>query len=55
MAIALEFINSGQSYIMLTSSSFIDEEGFEKPEFPFLALTIRSGGHTNCEVKSLLK
>ncbi len=24
---------------------FIDEEGFEKPEFPFLALTI-SGGHT---------
>ncbi len=24
---------------------FIDEEGFDKPEFPFLALTI-SGGHT---------
>ncbi len=24
---------------------FIDEEGFDKPTFPFLALTI-SGGHT---------
>jgi N6-L-threonylcarbamoyladenine synthase len=33
---------------------FIDEEGFEKPEFLF-SLTIRSGGHTNCESKSLLK
>ena len=24
---------------------FIDKEGYEKPEFPFLAMTI-SGGHT---------
>lgn len=28
---------------------FIDEEGFDKPEFPFLALTI-SGGHTQIVV-----
>jgi hypothetical protein len=35
------------------SSSFIDEEGFDKTRISFLALTI-SGGHTNCESKSLL-
>lgn len=35
-------INHMQAHIL---AHFIDEEGFQKPEFPFLALTI-SGGHT---------
>ncbi|WP_158730544.1 MULTISPECIES: tRNA (adenosine(37)-N6)-threonylcarbamoyltransferase complex transferase subunit TsaD [unclassified Flavobacterium] len=35
-------INHMQAHVL---AHFIDEEGFEKPSFPFLALTI-SGGHT---------
>jgi len=35
-------VNHMQAHIL---AHFIDEEGFEKPKFPFLALTI-SGGHT---------
>jgi len=35
-------VNHMQAHIL---AHFIDEEGFEKPEFPFIALTI-SGGHT---------
>lgn len=35
-------INHMQAHIL---AHFIDEEGFKKPEFPFLSLTI-SGGHT---------
>ncbi len=35
-------INHMQAHIL---AHFIEEEGFDKPEFPFLALTI-SGGHT---------
>jgi len=35
-------VNHMQAHIL---AHFIDEEDFEKPEFPFLALTI-SGGHT---------
>lgn len=35
-------VNHMQAHIL---AHFIDEEGFKKPEFPFLALTI-SGGHT---------
>ncbi len=35
-------VNHMQAHIL---AHFIDEEGFEKPDFPFLALTI-SGGHT---------
>jgi N6-L-threonylcarbamoyladenine synthase len=35
-------INHMQGHIL---AHFIDEEGFDKPEFPFLAMTI-SGGHT---------
>lgn len=35
-------INHMQAHIL---AHFIDEEGFEKPSFPFLAMTI-SGGHT---------
>ncbi|AWG22255.1 tRNA (adenosine(37)-N6)-threonylcarbamoyltransferase complex transferase subunit TsaD [Flavobacterium faecale] len=46
MAIALNIpliaVNHMHAHIL---AHFIDEEGFEKPEFPFLALTI-SGGHT---------
>ena len=46
MAIALGIpliaVNHMHAHIL---AHFIDEEGFEKPEFPFLALTI-SGGHT---------
>ncbi|HEX8562132.1 MAG TPA: tRNA (adenosine(37)-N6)-threonylcarbamoyltransferase complex transferase subunit TsaD [Flavobacterium sp.] len=40
--IPLISVNHMQAHIL---AHFIDEEGFEKPEFPFLALTI-SGGHT---------
>jgi len=40
--IPLIAVNHMQAHIL---AHFIDEEGFEKPEFPFLALTI-SGGHT---------
>ncbi|MGA9638264.1 tRNA (adenosine(37)-N6)-threonylcarbamoyltransferase complex transferase subunit TsaD [Flavobacterium sp.] len=46
MAIALNIpllsVNHMHAHIL---AHFIDEEGFEKPQFPFLALTI-SGGHT---------
>ena len=35
-------VNHMQAHVL---AHFIDEENFEKPEFPFLALTI-SGGHT---------
>ena len=35
-------VNHMQAHIL---AHFIDEDGFDKPEFPFLALTI-SGGHT---------
>ena len=46
MAIALQIpliaVNHMQAHIL---AHFIDEDGFDKPAFPFLALTI-SGGHT---------
>ena len=46
LALALDIpliaVNHMHAHIL---AHFIDEEGFEKPEFPFLALTI-SGGHT---------
>ncbi|WP_293873079.1 tRNA (adenosine(37)-N6)-threonylcarbamoyltransferase complex transferase subunit TsaD [Flavobacterium sp.] len=46
MAMALKIpliaVNHMQAHIL---AHFIDEEGFDKPTFPFLALTI-SGGHT---------
>lgn len=46
LAMALEIpliaVNHMQAHIL---AHFIDEEGFDKPTFPFLALTI-SGGHT---------
>lgn len=46
MAIALNIpliaVNHMHAHIL---AHFIEEEGFDKPEFPFLALTI-SGGHT---------
>ncbi|AWH85515.1 tRNA (adenosine(37)-N6)-threonylcarbamoyltransferase complex transferase subunit TsaD [Flavobacterium album] len=46
LAIALDVpliaVNHMQAHIL---AHFIDEEGFDKPEFPFLAMTI-SGGHT---------
>jgi N6-L-threonylcarbamoyladenine synthase len=46
MAMALNIpliaVNHMQAHIL---AHFIDEEGFDKPEFPFLAMTI-SGGHT---------
>jgi len=46
LALALDIpliaINHMQAHIL---AHFIDEDGFDKPEFPFLALTI-SGGHT---------
>lgn len=40
--IPLIAVNHMHAHIL---AHFIDEEGFEKPDFPFLALTI-SGGHT---------
>lgn len=46
LAIALNIpliaVNHMQAHIL---AHFIDEEGYDKPEFPFLAMTI-SGGHT---------
>jgi N6-L-threonylcarbamoyladenine synthase len=42
LAIPLVSVNHMHAHIL---AHFIDEEGFEKPSFPFLALTI-SGGHT---------
>lgn len=46
MAMALDVpliaVNHMQAHIL---AHFIDEEGFDKPQFPFLAMTI-SGGHT---------
>ena len=42
LQIPLIAVNHMKAHIL---SHFIDEEGFEKPTFPFLALTI-SGGHT---------
>ena len=40
--VPLVAVNHMQAHIL---AHFIDEEGFDKPEFPFLAMTI-SGGHT---------
>ncbi|MBF4467624.1 MULTISPECIES: tRNA (adenosine(37)-N6)-threonylcarbamoyltransferase complex transferase subunit TsaD [Flavobacterium] len=42
LQIPLIAVNHMHAHIL---AHFIDEEGFDKPEFPFLALTI-SGGHT---------
>ena len=42
LGIPLLDVNHMQAHIL---AHFIDEEGFDKPNFPFLALTI-SGGHT---------
>lgn len=42
LGIPLIAVNHMQAHVL---AHFIDEENFEKPEFPFLALTI-SGGHT---------
>lgn len=42
LAIPLIPVNHMKAHIL---AHFIDEDGFDKPEFPFLALTI-SGGHT---------
>lgn len=42
LGIPLMAVNHMQAHIF---AHFIDEEGFDKPTFPFLALTI-SGGHT---------
>lgn len=42
LKIPLIAVNHMHAHIL---AHFIDEKGFEKPEFPFLALTI-SGGHT---------
>jgi N6-L-threonylcarbamoyladenine synthase len=42
LKIPLIAVNHMQAHIM---AHFIDEDGFDKPSFPFLALTI-SGGHT---------
>ena len=42
LAIPLISVNHMQAHIF---AHFIDEDGFDKPTFPFLALTI-SGGHT---------
>jgi len=42
LSIPLIAVNHMKAHIL---AHFIDEEGFEKPTFPFLALTI-SGGHT---------
>lgn len=42
LKIPLIAVNHMQGHIL---AHFIDEEGFEKPSFPFIALTI-SGGHT---------
>lgn len=42
LGIPLLDVNHMQAHIL---AHFIDEDGFDKPEFPFLALTI-SGGHT---------
>ena len=56
MALALNVpliaVNHMQAHIL---AHFIDEEGFDKPEFPFLAMTI-SGGHTQIvKVKSFFE
>jgi len=40
--VPLVAVNHMQAHIL---AHFIDEEGFDKPQFPFLAMTI-SGGHT---------
>src|SRR5690554_1142705 len=42
LGIPLIAVNHMHAHIL---AHFIDEEGFDKPEFPFLAMTI-SGGHT---------
>lgn len=42
LQVPLIAVNHMHAHIL---AHFIDEEGFDKPEFPFLALTI-SGGHT---------
>lgn len=53
LALALDIpllaVNHMQAHVL---AHFIDEDGYDKPEFPFLALTI-SGGHTQIvKVKS---
>jgi len=49
LGIPLIAVNHMQGHIL---AHFIDEDGFDKPEFPFLAMTI-SGGHTQIvKVKS---
>jgi N6-L-threonylcarbamoyladenine synthase len=49
LGIPLIAVNHMQAHIL---AHFIDEEGFDKPDFPFLAMTI-SGGHTQIvKVKS---
>jgi len=42
LSVPLVAVNHMQAHIL---AHFIDEEGFDKPDFPFLAMTI-SGGHT---------
>lgn len=52
LQIPLIAVNHMHAHIL---AHFIDEEGFDKPEFPFLALTI-SGGHTQIvNVKSFFE
>lgn len=52
LEIPLVAVNHMHAHIL---AHFIDEEGFDKPEFPFLALTI-SGGHTQIvKVNSFFK
>lgn len=49
LGIPLIAVNHMQAHIL---AHFIDEDGYDKPEFPFLAMTI-SGGHTQIvKVKS---
>lgn len=52
LGIPLIAVNHMQAHIL---AHFIDEEGFDKPDFPFLAMTI-SGGHTQIvKVKSFFE
>lgn len=52
LGIPLMAVNHMHAHIL---AHFIDEEGFDKPEFPFLAMTI-SGGHTQIvKVKSFFE
>lgn len=52
LGVPLIAVNHMQAHIL---AHFIDEEGFDKPDFPFLAMTI-SGGHTQIvKVKSFFE